>query len=89
MAAVIKIVARADGSHSPEAGDYVVEFDHDAYRGRGMLKSLPDPRYALRFADKAAAMEFWRRTSALRPIRPDGEPNRPLTAYTVEIMDVE
>jgi len=89
MPAVIKIVQRADGSFTPEAGQYVVQFDHDAGRGRGFLDCRPELVYALRFPDAAAAMEFWRRDSRLRPVRPDGQPNRPLTAYTVEIVDVE
>ena len=88
MPAVIKIVQRADGSPTPEAGRYIVQFDHDALRGRGTGHYLPEVKYALRFPNAAAAMAFWRRQSVLRPMRPDGEPNRPLTAYTVEIEDV-
>ena len=39
----------------------------------------------MRFVSIAEAMEYWRTVSTTVPFRPDGKPNRPLTAYTVEI----
>jgi hypothetical protein len=88
MAAVIRIIERADSSDSPEAGQYVVVFDHDAHAGRGTGMFSRDVAHALRFNTKADAIEFWNRASRLRPLRPDGEPNKPMTAYTVEIEEV-
>lgn len=41
----------------------------------------------MEFADLAAALEFWRTTSVVRPRRPDGEPNRPLTCLTITFGD--
>ena len=88
MAAVIKIVERADHSPSPEANQYVVMYDHDGEYGRGLGEFSANIEHALLFPDKAAAMEFWQRTARWRATRPDGEPNRPLTAYTVEIEEI-
>lgn len=41
---------------------------------------------AITFTSYAEAMEFWRQPSTVKPRRPDGKPNRPLTAYTVEVV---
>jgi len=88
MAAVIRIVRSATGESRPEDGQYVMSFDHNAHMGRGQLESTGRVDRALRFATKADAMEFWGRQSTFRAVRPDGKPNRPLTAYTVEIEEV-
>jgi hypothetical protein len=88
MAAVIRIVERADGSLSPEAGQYVVWFDHNGEFGRGAGTFDPRKDYALRFDSGAAAMEFWARVASRYQTRDDGLPNKPLTAYTVEIEEV-
>lgn len=51
----------------------------------GMLVSTDDPADARRFDTFAEAVECWRQQSTVSPFRPDGLPNRPLTAFTVEI----
>jgi hypothetical protein len=43
----------------------------------------------MRFADLAAAVACWKRQSTVRPLRPDGKPNRPLTAFTITFDQVE
>jgi len=63
-----------------------VESYRDTPCGRGDLKVTRDPAKALRFPDAAKAMEFYRRQSKTRRWRSDGRPNRPLTAYSVEIV---
>jgi hypothetical protein len=40
---------------------------------------------ALDWPDAAKAMEAWNTVSNQRPRRPDGRPNKPLTALTVEV----
>lgn len=37
---------------------------------------------------QAAAMECWKTQSTVQPLRDDGQPNRPLTAYNVVIEKV-
>jgi hypothetical protein len=67
---------------------FVKSFDHDADRGRGDGKFTNDPNDAKRFDNGADAIEFWQKQSKVRPLRPDGKPNRPLTAYTAAIEPV-
>jgi len=38
------------------------------------------------FGDARAAFECWQQVLRSRPVRPDGKPNRPLTAFTVAIV---
>jgi hypothetical protein len=68
-----------------QEGEFVKTFDPDAFDGRGDLTTTPDLADALRFETSYAAMEFWRQQSMVAPIRMDGKPNRPLTAFTVTI----
>jgi hypothetical protein len=77
------------GSFTPaEPGDYLVAFDPEARGGRGEALFSPDISEAMRFVDGMAAMTAWKMQSRTRPLRPDGKPNRPLTAYTVEAIEV-
>jgi hypothetical protein len=67
------------------AGKYLAAYDPDAYDGRGHSRWTADPAAALTFDTASAAFECWRQVSGVRPTRPDGLPNRPLTAITVSI----
>lgn len=51
----------------------------------GQIVVTRNPRAAMLFPDAAAALAAWKTQSTVAPLRRDGEPNRPLTAYTVEI----
>ena len=67
-------------------GQYLKSFDHDGSGGVGYGEGTFDPNEALQFDTQMDALEFWRKPSSVRPLRPDGEPNRPLTASTVEFV---
>lgn len=41
--------------------------------------------HAMRFANTGEAIAAWNTASTRRPLRPDGKPNKPLTALTVEV----
>lgn len=82
---IIRIIANADGSPSRLAGCYVETFDVDAYGGRGELDTTAHACLAMRFASRAEAIRFWQRQSRVCPVRADGMPNRPLTAFHVDI----
>jgi len=84
---VIRILGLADGRPLPLDGHYLRSCNVDAHGGRGSVDAVQDPAQALRFRDVLEAMEYWRRQSTVRPLRPDGLPNRPLTAYTIEVVD--
>jgi hypothetical protein len=85
MAHVIRAIAFANGVHCPHAGQWVKSFDHEAYDGRGFGTFTKHIEDAMPFADFGAAMDFWRRQSAVRPVRPDGKPNRPMTGLTIVV----
>lgn len=45
-----------------------------------------DPQLALKFWSPEAALVYIKRQSKTVPLRPDGEPNRPLTAFSLEVV---
>jgi hypothetical protein len=69
-------------------GQLLQSYDPEAHGGQGTATWTPDPAKALRFATAKAAHEFWNQVSKSRPVRADGQPNRPLTAFTVLIEDL-
>jgi hypothetical protein len=89
MAYVIKIEADTQEPDSEHAGRFVSRYDPDAHDGLGHVWTVAEPRKARQFATNAAAVEFWRQPSTIKPLREDGKPNRPLTAFTVSIFDWE
>jgi hypothetical protein len=62
---------------------YLEAYDVDAFGGRGHSALTTDPAKALTWASPSDVVEAWREQSTVRPQRPDGKPNRPLTAYTM------
>lgn len=73
------------GPSHPFTPGWVKRYDPEAFDGRGDLEVTQRPEEALVFASHAEAFELWRAVPSARPLRPDGKPNRPLTAYTVTI----
>lgn len=86
---IIRLIGMVAGESSELDGQYVAAYDPtyhplgQPYAG-GILEVTDDPRKALRFPDALAATEKWRQSYGLRP---DGKPNRPLTAWTVELEE--
>jgi hypothetical protein len=86
---VIQIVELVAGGGGPGlAGQYVDSYTPDGHEGRGDLVLTPHRQAAKRYPDAAAAWAEWKRVSATHPTRPDGKPNRPMTAFTIKIEDV-
>lgn len=87
----IRIVGYADGSACELAGKYLKRYDAAyinpdfGYDG-GWLEVTADIEEAQVFDSAPKALEKWRE-QAPPPyhLRPDGKPNRPLTAFTVEV----
>src|SRR5262245_63041462 len=69
-------------------GDYLEWSDPDARGGRGDDRWTSDLAKAKRFPSHEAAWMCWKAQSTRRPLRPDGKPNRPMTAYSVTIEEV-
>lgn len=85
MRYVIRAIAFANGEPCPHAGQWLSHFDVDAYNGQGWCEFTDNIRKAKRFDTFEAAMTFWKQQSKVQPLRPDGRPNRPLTALTAVI----
>ncbi len=83
----IFIYGTAQGVPTDFDGKWVAEYDptrhtpSGGYDG-GILKVTSDPEKALKFDNAAEAFEKWRQAYRMRP---DGEPNRPLTAFSVQV----
>ena len=86
MKTVIWVVAISDGT---PVQAWLVECDVNARGGRGYAAFTSDVAQAMTFPSLQEALEYWRRPSTVTPLRPDGRPNRPLTAYTVELQPIE
>jgi len=66
-------------------GQYLRSFDPDAFGGRGRIDWTPDKAKAIRFKSMTEALAAWKTQSRVCPLRDDGRPNRPLTAFTVSL----
>jgi hypothetical protein len=67
-------------------GRWLKAHDPDMYDGSGWTEWTDDVHFARRFPSAAAALDYWRRQSTVRPLRADGKPNRPLTGYRVDVV---
>ena len=81
---VIKFVGDGDGPDT-----FLHSYDPEAHDGRGEATWTTDPAHARTFASTADALACWRAVPRNRPTRVDGKPNRPLSAFTVEISAQE
>lgn len=86
----LKLLCLADGSIHESSNKYVRYYDVDyvspgGYDG-GRLYVTEDPNWAKPFDTAGEAFEVWN-SVAPPPYdkRPDGKPNRPLTAFTCEV----
>ena len=70
---------------STDYSGYLRAYDADAHDGLGSVQVTDDERKAMRFLSVGAAMALINSVPANRPIRDDGRPNRPLTAFSLVI----
>jgi hypothetical protein len=90
---VIKIIGLVNGGATAFDGQYLQEFDAsrdgvEPDSGREMMCHLvttPDISEAKVFADVIEVHRLWVTVDEREPVRPDGQPNRPLTAFTVMV----
>lgn len=85
----VKALLDPDGDFVMEIFDhglnssYLTFFDPDGMFGVGLMGHSPDPAHALRFKGFKEVLELWQMQGTVTPTRPDGKPNRPLTALLV------
>lgn len=84
MSYVIRIVMLATGQPCDLDGTYIRDYT-DTDDGRGHLVTTREREIAMQFDDPHSAFQFWNQTSKAKPTRADGEPNKPLTAWTVSV----
>lgn len=83
MNILIRVAAATTPDHEPFVDLWLKSFDVDAYNGLGDQVFTDDPAQAMRFDGLEAALNAWKTQSKVRPLRPDGKPNRPLTAFSI------
>lgn len=89
MSIIVRIISGADGSATPHDGRYVKAWNSNVDFGILALDSTSKKKEAKKFESAADALEEWRTQSKVMPLRPDHEPNRPLTALTVSFEQEE
>jgi len=88
MSCAIRLLRYATGESSRVDGEYVCDYEpasmdeHGIYRKDGTLVTSSDIRCAKKFETTAEAFLYYAKSNG---VRPDGKPNRPLTAWHVEI----
>lgn len=87
----LRLLRRADGGPHDASGSFVVSYDPhyhlpDGQYDGGYLITTRDPNAATLFT-LAEAFNLWRSgpVCECHHLRPDGEPNRPLSAFNVEM----
>ena len=87
------ILGLVNGDPTPFDGTWLVDYDPTRPGtdpgGRPMIAHLvttDDPRQAREFGSAGEAEAFWKQAHG---VRKDGRPNRPLTAFVIEIRPIE
>jgi len=92
MSCAIRLLRYATGESSRVDGEYVLDYEPASmdesgiYRNDGTLITTPDVLRAKQFETTAEAFLYYAKSNG---VRPDGKPNRPLTAWHVEIAPTE
>lgn len=87
MASIVRV---ADGVPGPHAGRFIRRWSPHSRAGDLDVETTASIREALRFERPDDAMLEWNSVSKVEARRPwDKKPNRPLTALTVTIVEVQ
>lgn len=87
MKSVVKIIGAADGmTRTPFDGKYVVDWNPHVLYGELFIQTTDKESEARIFEDAKEALDEWQAISELDPLRPDGRPNRPLTAVHIVVL---
>jgi hypothetical protein len=74
----------------PDFEQYLKAYDPDTHAPgetypTGYSEWTDKPEEAMIFATHTEALALWKTQSKVSPLRPDGKPNRPLTAVTISV----
>jgi hypothetical protein len=90
MSATVMILrGLAGGGSTPYDGQYLADFDFEAHDGVGEITMTDKLEDAKVFADFVEAVAFYKRQPSCKPLRADGQPNRPLTATNWQFTHVD
>lgn len=82
-------LAGMESTSKPVVTQWLMAMDFEANGGAGEATWTIVPTRAMTFPDMKSAYDYWSQVSIYVPVRPtDGQPNRPLTMYTVEIKEI-
>jgi hypothetical protein len=82
---VMQILGYASGEHCEVAGAYVFSVNIQTIPDLNWLRITWDKAEALRFKDTVEAFKVFNEVLQSVPVRPDGKPNKPLTAFNLLI----
>lgn len=87
----MKYVIKVYGLYEAEPfdGQMVKSYAPEAFEGLGDVETTSSLSEALKFDTLRKAVAFSRQPASNMPMRPDGKPNRPLTAFTLEFVPVD
>ena len=92
---VIRLLGLASGGTTSFDGRFLSAYDPlipgedpDGRQMQATVEAVDDPDEAIHFDDMEAAWRCWS-TLGNPPWRPDGKPNRPLTAFTVDMLSLD
>lgn len=78
------LVSLADGrTDGLPVGCYLASYDAEANDGNGTATWTADLEEAMTFTTVEKAAACYRTVPCNRPFRPDGQPNRPLTIFSI------
>jgi len=83
---ILRVVGWAHNLPSPYDGQYLVEVHPDALRADEWIACSADAAEARVFDTASEAIAYWHQQSTATPLRDDGEPNRPATAWTMSTV---
>jgi len=96
---IIQLVGLVGGQATGYDGEYVQEYDPsttfpgcpDEHQRAGecWLITTPNPALAKRYAGFLEAMAEWNRVDERQPIRQDGNPNKPLSAFSIVVDTID
>ena len=88
MSVIIRLVGRIHGGPSPHDGRYVVNYDPRLIGGAFLLETTGLRSRAKRFPSAIEAIAFYRQVCPNLPEDSPGHANRPLCAFTVELLPI-